>query len=164
MPSQRHIQNFQRSWANHKSWGRGGDTNLLFGQIFMKLHENDKKIHHCKQRHYQSSPHLSSIHREQTGKRKLNHVKGIHVLSHTITLTRSNFYHPQHSCGKVIFPQASVILSTGWGGGEGVYPSRHCMLGYTHPSCPVHAGIHAPPLRMVHILLECILVTINYTF
>ena len=62
-------------------------------------------------------------------------------------------YRPQRSCGKVMFSQASVILSTG----EGVcgrHPPAKCMLGYTPPAkcmlgytqpCPVHAGIHAPP-------------------
>ena len=63
--------------------------------------------------------------------------------------TRSlNDYHPQRSCGKVIFSQASVILSSG-----GVYSSMHWGR---HPPprqtprwadtspCPVHAGIHTP--------------------
>ena len=64
-----------------------------------------------------------------------------------------------------MFSQVSVILSTGGGGVWQTPPwadtalDRHpppdipgaetppaqCMLGYTHP-CPVHAGIHAPPL------------------
>ena len=98
----------------------------------------------------------------------------------------SHIYHLQHSCGKVIFSQASVILST-----LGCLPQ--CMLRYTpllgrhprplpgghpptrqtpparHTPLPL-PGTHPlpgrhppakqiPPLWMVCILLECILVT-----
>ena len=76
-------------------------------------------------------------------------------------------YRPQRSCGKVMFSQASVILSMGEGCLADIPPGqtpdthpwvntpsgkiplgRHaspaqCMLGYT-PPCPVHAGIHPP--------------------
>ena len=94
------------------------------------------------------------------------------------------YYRPQCSCSKVIFSQASVILS------RGVYPSMHWGRHPPgrHPApwadipWAVHAGIHTPTqymlgctplaqcmlgrtppqlplLWMVHILLECILVT-----
>ena len=74
------------------------------------------------------------------------------------------YYRPQGSCGKVMFSQASVILSTG-----GVADSplgRHPHLqadtppsGQTppwadnplgrNPPCPVHAGIHSPAQCML---------------
>ena len=89
-------------------------------------------------------------------------------------------YRPQRSCGKVMFSQASVILSMGggvpgrhtpWADPPGQTPDTHpwvdtpsgkiplgrhappaqCMLGYT-PPCPVHAGIHPPP---VHAGIHC---------
>ena len=73
----------------------------------------------------------------------------------TPTLPRSNFYRPQRSCGKVMFLQLSVILST-------------------VQSAPVHAGIHTPPGRhtppadsyccgWLRTLLEYILVFFIFT-
>ena len=53
----------------------------------------------------------------------------------------------------------------------GQTPPTQCMLGYTPPPCPVHAGIHTPlpsacwdtvNKRSVRILLECILVLKNF--
>ena len=95
------------------------------------------------------------------------------------------YYRPQRSCGKVIFSQASVILSIG---GcipactvadtplPGQTPHLPSACWDTHPH-PVHAGIHIPPLpaqcmpgyapprrpllRTSRILLECILVVLN---
>ena len=44
------------------------------------------------------------------------------MLQSKIQLPSSNlYYRPQHSCGKVMFSHASVILFVG----EGVYPSMH---------------------------------------
>ena len=84
-------------------------------------------------------------------------------------------YRPQRSCGKVMFSQASVILSTGGGGVWQIPPGRHppgqtppwqTPLPGRHPRadttqadtpllsacwdkrpspCLVHAGIHPPP-------------------
>ena len=67
---------------------------------------------------------------------------------HTLILSNTfTFYGLQHSCGKVMFSQASVILFTRRGGCipacTGQTPPAQCMLGYT-PLCPVHAGIHVP--------------------
>ena len=83
------------------------------------------------------------------------------------TVTYNHCYRPQHSCRKVMFSQAFVILSTG-----GVYPSMHWAGGVADPPgmtppwadtphqtsphqtprwadtpCPVHAGIHTPPAQ-----------------
>ena len=61
------------------------------------------------------------------------------------------FYCPQRSFGKVIFSEASVILSTGRGVSQTPPPGGH------------------PPgrrllLRMVRILLECIPVSLKFLF
>ena len=62
-------------------------------------------------------------------------------------------YRPQRSSGKVIFSQASVILSTG-----------ECLADTpgTHPRADTLLGRHPPGRqllqRTVRILLECILV------
>ena len=81
--------------------------------------------------------------------------------------TPSTYYCPQHSFGKVMFLRTSVSHFVHGGRGK-TPPSRHHPLRQTppdtHPSCPVHAGIHAPrrPLqRTVRILLECFLVQRN---
>ena len=48
-------------------------------------------------------------------------------------------------CGKVMFSQASVILSTGGVCGRD-FPGK-APPGQTHTPCPVHAGIHTPPAQ-----------------
>ena len=53
-----------------------------------------------------------------------------------------NFYRPQRSWGKVMFLQASVILSTG--GGVCV---PQCMLGYQPPRSRPPTGADPPPPR-----------------
>ena len=84
---------------------------------------------------------------------------------------RFSYYRQQRSWGKVIFSQASVILSMG-----GCYPSMHCRC---YPSMPCSGGVSGPGgvllggllpggaggdppgwplLRVVRILLEYILV------
>ena len=53
-------------------------------------------------------------------------------LSNTFT-----YYHLQHSCSKVMFSQASVILFTGVCVSQhalGQTPPAQCMLGYTPPT------------------------------
>ena len=84
---------------------------------------------------------------------------------------QSVYYHPHRSWGKVIFSQASVILSTvgsawsqgglflggAWSGGSA--PRRGLLQGR---SAPGGCLVETPPgrllLRAVRILLECILV------
>ena len=64
--------------------------------------------------------------------------------------TSSTYYHPQRSCSKVIFSQASVSHFTR-GEGRGVSDR--------HP--PVHAGIHPPPIPVhvgIHPHAQCMLV------
>ena len=67
------------------------------------------------------------------------------------------FYRPQHTCGKVIFSQASVSHSVHGGRCvSNMHWGRH-PPGQT-PPCPVYAGIHTytsrrPLLRTVRILL-----------
>ena len=81
-----------------------------------------------------------------------------------------DFYRPQRSWGKVIFSQASVILLTGGvpaqggliggvsaPGGSG--PRGRCLL----PRCvPGGDPPGQPLLRAVRILLECILVQVDF--
>ena len=97
-------------------------------------------------------------------------MEAVHILLECILVIY--FYHPQRSCGKVMFSQASVILFAG-GGGCG----RH-TLAEIPPSWPYTlraSGRHphrqtpspTPPQRWllqrtVSILLECILVFIIY--
>ena len=50
-------------------------------------------------------------------------------------------YHPQRSCGKVIFSQVCVKNSDH----GGVSTSAHAGI-HTHP-CPEHAGIHTTPAQ-----------------
>ena len=79
-------------------------------------------------------------------------------------------YRPQRSWRKVIFSQASVILSTG--GGRAWLGGRHAWLGVRAWLGGMH-GTHAPPRqilwlrhtvneRAVRILLECILVCLLF--
>ena len=54
------------------------------------------------------------------------------------TPLKPDINRPQHSCGKVIFSQASVILSTGrypLGRHPQANPPALCMLGYMRPQC-----------------------------
>ena len=42
----------------------------------------------------------------------------------------------------------------------GRHPPAQCMLGYTHPPCPVHAGIHTPLSSAcldTHLPVQCLL-------
>ena len=55
---------------------------------------------------------------------------------------KTYIYRPQRSCGKVMFSQASVILSTG---DVAETPLDRHPPG-RHPLCPVHAGIHTASL------------------
>ena len=77
-------------------------------------------------------------------------IREIRIKSHNIYLI---FYRPQRSWGKVIFSQASVVLSRGGGipaciaGGipaclaaGGCYPSMHCRW---YPSMPCSRGVPA---------------------
>ena len=57
---------------------------------------------------------------------------------------KTYIYRPQRSCGKVMFSQASVILSTG---DVAETPLGRHPPG-RHPLCPVHAGINSPPPPM----------------
>ena len=68
-----------------------------------------------------------------------------------LSLQKLNIYRPQRSWGKVIFSQASVILSTGgrawlWGGVWGVVAREHAWLpgGCIIPGglCIVVGGMH----------------------
>ena len=60
------------------------------------------------------------------------------------------YYRPQRSCGKVMFSQASVILSTGRGGvwqthpGRHHHPGRHPLLGRYPQADPTPPG-QTPP-------------------
>ena len=104
-------------------------------------------------------------------------VQGMHASSKSI------FYRPQRSCGKVMFSQVSVILFTEGGGGgvadtpwadtpAGQTSRAQCMLGYTPPTqcmlrytpppstCWDIRPSRAPLQRTVRIILECILVFI----
>ena len=70
-----------------------------------------------------------------------------------------HLYHPQRSCGKVMFLHLSVILFTGGEGVSGRHPPGRQPL-FRHPMGR-HPGRHTPrwPLQQtVRILLECILV------
>ena len=63
--------------------------------------------------------------------------------------SQSHCYHPQRSCGKVIFSQASVILSTGG-----------CLPAIPWADTPLAGRQHRPLKRRllqrtVRILLEC---------
>ena len=101
------------------------------------------------------------------------------VLHESVTVAR-DFYRPQCSCGKVIFSQASVILSTG-----GVYPSMHWgrhPLGRYPPENtprsdtpwadtpppwadtppPGQTPCRRPLQRAVRVLHECFLVLTNF--
>ena len=72
-----------------------------------------------------------------------------------------DYYRPETKFAKVMFSQVS--LSTGevptplhggihplWDQRQtrplGRHPPAQCILGNTHPPCPVHAGIHTPSL------------------
>ena len=56
-----------------------------------------------------------------------------------------NFYRPQHSCDKVMFSQASAILSTGGGGVWQTPPGRHPSG--RHPPGQTSPGRHPPPIQ-----------------
>ena len=68
-----------------------------------------------------------------------------------------HFYHPQWSCGKVMFSQASVILFTG----EGACVA--CLPGHAPSGMHAPPGTHAPcwmvNARALRIPLECNLVS-----
>ena len=66
---------------------------------------------------------------------------------------KTYIYRPQRSCGKVMFSQASVILSTGdvaetpWANTPRVdTPSAQCMLGYTPPPQCMLGSTTPPPM------------------
>ena len=65
-------------------------------------------------------------------------------MRHSVTL--EDIYRPQRSCGKAMFLQLSVILSTGEGG---------CIPAYTGADTSLSRGLLQWTVR---ILLECILV------
>ena len=85
-------------------------------------------------------------------------------------------YRPQRSCGKVMFLHLSISHSVHRGCLPHTLLFRHTPWADTptglippgrHPPCPVHAGIHSPPVQCmlgygqqaeVRILLKCILV------
>ena len=92
-----------------------------------------------------------------------NHRTWIHPRQNSLFLKVMIFVAVQHSsCGKVMFSQASVFLSTG----GGVHPRADPPPGQTPPlaDSPLR---QTPPPRLplqptVHILLECILVATTF--
>ena len=92
------------------------------------------------------------------------------VSKHTNTKWLQHVWHhyrPQRSCGKVMFSQASVILSGGVYGRQPpgkhppgrIPPGRHPSWADTSPRQtpphPVHAGIHTPYLVHAGIHIPC---------
>ena len=82
------------------------------------------------------------------------------------------YYHPQHSCSKVIFLHLSAILSTGGGGFPSMHLGRHPQADTPRHTPPRQTPPWADtprqiPLRRrllqqtVRILLECILVLLS---
>ena len=89
-------------------------------------------------------------HSAVTFKRILYMLLSHKVHSHVTPVFAFIFYRPQHSCGKVIFSQASVIL---FGGGG-------CVAGGVRG----RRQERRPLQRTVRILLECILVILVVPF
>ena len=58
----------------------------------------------------------------------------VYFISNLVNMLTPSYYRPQRSCGKVMFPQASVILFTGGGAymAGGVCGRRPCVAGGMH--------------------------------
>ena len=87
-----------------------------------------------------------------------------HFLLHESVVVARDFYRPQCSCGKIIFSQASVILSTGGRipactGAD--TPPGQTLPGQT-PHPPGQTSRRRPLQRTIRILHECFLVLTNF--